>query len=119
MDVNRFLTLIAAGLLAAAGCNEAKTPSSPVAGSKSKSDDGDVAANLAKLAPEDRAIAEAQKLCPVTDEPLGSMGVPIKLDIKDQPVFICCKSCEKTAKKDPDETLQKVADLKAKGGKEK
>jgi hypothetical protein len=112
--MNRFAALLVAGLLAATGCNEAKTTFSSVAAPKSKSEDGDVAANLGKLSPEDRTIAEAQKLCPVTDEPLGSMGVPIKLDFKDQPVFICCKSCEKTAKKDPDKTLQKVADLKAK-----
>ena len=110
--MNRFLSLIAAGLLAATGCTDAKTTSSPAAASKPTAEGGDVAANLAKLSPEDRASAEAQKLCPVTDEPLGSMGVPIKLDVKDQPVFICCKSCEKNAKKDPDKTLQKVADLK-------
>ena len=29
-------------------------------------------------------------------------------------MFICCKSCEKSAQKDPDKTLQKVAGLKAK-----
>lgn len=116
--MNRFLVLIAAGLLAATGCNEAKTTVSTVANTM-PAEEGETAANLARLSPEDRAIAEAQKVCPVTDEPLGSMGVPIKLDIKDQPVFLCCKSCEKSAKKDPDKTLQKVAELKARNAKEK
>lgn len=109
--MNRSFTLIVVGLLAVAGCNETK----PTAGGvKPAAADSDVTANLEKLTPDDRALAQSQKLCPVTDEPLGSMGVPIKLTVKDQPVFICCKACEKSAQKDPDKTLQKVAELKNK-----
>ena len=78
------------------------------------SEEGKTRAALAKLSPADRTLAEAQALCPVADEPLGSMGVPIKLSVKGQPVFICCKGCKKDAEKDADETLKKVAELKAK-----
>ena len=75
----------------------------------------EVAAERAKLSPEDRALVEAQEWCVVqTDERLGSMGPPIKLDIKGQPVFICCKGCKKKAERDPDATLAKLAELKAK-----
>lgn len=72
------------------------------------------AASLAKLSPEDRTLAEAQGYCAVSEEPLGSMGTPIKLIIKDEPVFVCCKGCDKKAKSDPDKTLAKVTELKAK-----
>jgi hypothetical protein len=41
------------------------------------------------------------------------MGVPIKLLIKEQPVFICCKGCEGEARERADQTLAKVAELKA------
>lgn len=70
--------------------------------------------NLAKLSDIDRTLAEAQGYCAVTSEPLGSMGPPIKVIVNDQPVFVCCKGCEKEAKSHPDRTLPKVAELKAK-----
>ncbi len=58
-----------------------------------------ISANLAKLSPEDRALAEKQKTCPVSDEPLGSMGVPIKTQVDGKDVFVCCKGCLDELKK--------------------
>ena len=69
---------------------------------------GDVAANLAKLSPEDRAAAEKQRVCPVSDEPLGSMGVPIKVDVKGQSVWICCDGCREDLLAEPDKYLEKL-----------
>ncbi|MBX7165874.1 MAG: efflux RND transporter periplasmic adaptor subunit [Pirellulales bacterium] len=69
-----------------------------------------IAAALAKLLPADRALAEAQRFCPIlTDSRLGSMGPPIKLDVAGQPVFVCCKVCIKQALADPQATLKQVA----------
>lgn len=50
---------------------------------------------LEPLSDSDRALAEAQIICPVTEAHLGSMGMgtPIKLKIKDRTVFICCEGC--------------------------
>lgn len=77
-------------------------------------DDGaEQQANFAKLSDEDRPLAEAQGYCVVTTEPLGSMGPPIKLVVNEQPVFICCKSCEKKALSNPEKTLAKLEELKA------
>ena len=74
-----------------------------------------VSAVLNKLSPEDRKLAESQKYCAVMPkERLGAMGTPLKLDIKGKPVFVCCKGCEKKALKNPEETLEKVAAMKAK-----
>ena len=42
------------------------------------------------------------------------MGPPLKVTVKDQPVFLCCKGCQKKALADPDKTLAAVAELKAK-----
>ena len=68
-----------------------------------------------KLSAEDRALVEAQEWCVISNEEhLGGMGVPVKLDIKGQPVFICCKGCKAAAERDPDKTLAKLAELKAK-----
>lgn len=74
-----------------------------------------IAASLAKLSAEDRKLAEAQKYCPIhPDGALGSMGVPVKIMLKGQPVFLCCKDCREKAEADPDKTLAKVKELKEK-----
>lgn len=41
----------------------------------------------------DRDLAIRQGVCPVTDEPLGSMGKPPKKMVDGKPVFICCEGC--------------------------
>jgi hypothetical protein len=75
----------------------------------------EVTAERAKLSPEDRALVDAQEWCVIsTDERLGAMGPPLKLMIKGQPVFVCCKGCKRKAEADPDKTLAAVAELKAK-----
>jgi hypothetical protein len=83
-------------------------------GSEHKAD-AEIAAERAKLSAEDRALVDAQEWCVISDdERIGSMGPPIKLIIKGQPVFICCKGCRKKAEADPDKTLAKLEELKAK-----
>jgi hypothetical protein len=74
---------------------------------------------LETLPPEDRERAKAQRLCPVDDFPLGSMGPPPKIMVNGEPVFLCCAACEAPARKDPAATLKKVAELtSANGGRE-
>jgi uncharacterized protein (TIGR03000 family) len=74
-----------------------------------------IAANLEKLSAEDRKLAAAQKVCAIQQSnPLGAMGVPVKITLKGQPVFLCCKGCVETAQADPDKTLAKVKELKEK-----
>ncbi len=107
-----------AGLMIVVGCQPATKSPPPAATAGPAS--AEVLANLAKLSPEDRALADAQGYCSVQpEERLGSMGVPIKVMVKDQPVFVCCKGCEKKAVRDADATLAQVADLKAKVASEK
>jgi len=50
---------------------------------------------LEPLSEKDRALAEAQVICPVTEVRLGSMGMgtPIKLEVEGRTVFICCEGC--------------------------
>ncbi|HYV38220.1 MAG TPA: hypothetical protein VE988_21225 [Gemmataceae bacterium] len=74
-----------------------------------------IQAERAKLSEEDRKLVDAQEWCVVsTDNRLGIMKEPIKILVKDQPVFLCCKHCEKLALKDPDATLVKLEELKVK-----
>jgi hypothetical protein len=104
-----------------AGCSGTSTQRSTVAKTPAaqKEDNADIKADihadLGKLSAEDQKLAEEQRFCAVENEhQLGSMGVPVKIMVNDQPVFLCCKRCEKRALADPDKTLAKVKELKAK-----
>jgi hypothetical protein len=48
---------------------------------------------MTKLSPADRKLAEEQKICPVSGEPLGSMGVPVKVTLEGRDIFVCCDGC--------------------------
>ena len=86
----------------------AKAPTSPAA-------KDEIAAERAKLPADERKLVEAQEWCAVlSDNRLGEMGKPERIEIKGEPVFLCCEGCVKKAKADPDATLAKVAALKAK-----
>ena len=90
------------------------TPSKTVRPSTPEDSDQKLQLILAKLSPADRKLVESQKFCPVlTDSRLGSMGVPVKVMVKGQPVFVCCNACSKQAANEGEATLKKVADLRA------
>ena len=76
----------------------------------------EIADTRSKLSPEDQKLVDAQEWCVVNNEERlgGMMGAPVKLTIKGEPVFLCCKSCKSEAEKDPEKTLAKLAELKAK-----
>ncbi len=63
---------------------------------------------LAKLPPGDRAAAEKQRICPITDELLGSMGKPVKVTHQGVDVFLCCAMCEDGFREDPEKSLAKL-----------
>jgi hypothetical protein len=71
-----------------------------------------IKAALAKLSPEDRALAESQTLCVIDPESrLGSNGPPIKMMISGKPVFTCCKGCASEAKTHPEDVLVRFEKL--------
>lgn len=123
MQVRFFWSLFAVlGSVAVAGCSGSSTgkqqsQSGPDkkedAHPAGKTDEASMRANLDKLKPDDRNLAKEQGFCAVeTKNPLGSMGVPYKVVIKDQPVFLCCDGCETRAKAHADRTLARVQQLK-------
>lgn len=58
--------------------------------------------------PDDAQLIAKQKICPVTGEPLDSMGGPVRLVVEGRVVFICCKGCETALRKKPAEYLPKL-----------
>ena len=63
---------------------------------------------LSQLSAADRALAEKQQVCPVSGQPLGSMGKPYKVTVKGQEVFLCCQGCEGEIKENPEKYLAKL-----------
>ncbi|MCA9171122.1 MAG: efflux RND transporter periplasmic adaptor subunit [Planctomycetales bacterium] len=63
-----------------------------------------------QLSAADRALAERQRTCPVSGALLGSMGVPIRVDVRATPVFICCEACRSRLLADPAKYLEKFND---------
>ena len=70
--------------------------------------DPSIEKELHSLSEADRKEAMAQRVCPVSGEPLGSMGAPVKVAVKETSVFICCESCRKKLVGDPDTYLGKL-----------
>lgn len=108
-----------------AGCNQGPAPSGtqPAAApptvnapadpassdpAASDSDMASIEVELAKLAPEDAASAKQQRMCPVSDEMLGSMGPPLKVDVNGKPVWICCEGCRNELTANADKYLAKL-----------
>ncbi len=119
-------SLLTASALVGCGSNPQGVPvaSTPVAEEDSHSeqvttdqvttDQAMITEAFAQLSPEDRSLAESQKFCAVaTENPLGSMGTPLKLDVNGETVFLCCAGCKGKALRNPEETLASVAKLKS------
>lgn len=123
MTVRHWFTgIVIVGSVALAGCTGGSPTSAPKQTTSERTGKSEkpettenprIAASLAKLSPEDKALAEAQKVCPMSGEPLGSMDVPPKLTLNGQTVFLCCNGCAKDAKADPEKTLKALAAKKA------
>jgi len=81
--------------------------------------DAKIVAALAKLSPADRELAEKQRTCPILkDSRLGSMGVPIKLTLADETVFLCCAGCKGQATAEPALAAARVKELRARNATE-
>jgi YHS domain-containing protein len=65
-------------------------------------------AAIKELPATEQEIAIKQASCPVSGEPLGSMGKPMKVSAEGRTFYLCCKGCEKDLKADPKSVLAKL-----------
>ena len=61
------------------------------------------------LSREDQTLADQQKICPVTELPLNSMGGPVPVMVAGRKIFICCTGCEKRLKDEPEKYLARLS----------
>ncbi|HVU89985.1 MAG TPA: hypothetical protein VHD36_21820 [Pirellulales bacterium] len=107
--------VLSLGVIAATtiGCSKPAAPAKPTseAQTMAPAEDNEEAAitkAMAELPEAERAVAMAQKTCPVGDSPLGSMGMPYKVTVKGRDVYLCCEGCKESIEKDPDKYLAKI-----------
>jgi hypothetical protein len=124
LSSNRFASvalLLVASAIVGCGANPQASPvaSTPVDDSNSQAEHSEsnqaaITEAFTQLSPEDRLLAESQKFCAVaTENSLGSMGVPLRIEVNGEPVFLCCAGCKDKAFLNPEETLASVAKLKS------
>jgi hypothetical protein len=108
LELDRQLTIGGFQTASAVNSGSTKPPLPPI----TPSDLVKIRAQMEKLTPEDRKLAESQVYCAIDqDSPLGSMGPIYKVMVKGQPVFLCCKGCEAEARAHPDETMLQFQQL--------
>jgi hypothetical protein len=74
----------------------------------------ELAVRRGRLSAEDRQLVNEQEWCVVsTDERLGAMGPPVRIEVNGVPVFLCCEGCRKKALADPERTLAQLEENKA------
>jgi uncharacterized protein (TIGR02231 family) len=80
----------------------------------SSAEEARIKAAMARLSPEDRALAEAQVWCAIDQESrLGSTGPILKEMVKGRPIFVCCKGCAGEVRAKPEEALDRLEKLMA------
>ena len=93
------------------GANQSNVPSSAAPAVKkatatpASKKSGSPKNNLSK---EDRALVEKQRICPVTELALDSMGGPVPVMVAGRKIFICCAGCEQRLKDEPEKYLAKM-----------
>ena len=70
-------------------------------------------ASALAIPPALRAQAEAQRVCPVTGKPLGSMGPPVEVRVAGRTVLVCCEGCRDPLTSSPEKYLAKLDAAKA------
>lgn len=88
---------LGAGVLTGCGSEATDKPEAP----KVTQSDAAPKLDMTGLSDADREAALAQKICPVTEEGLGTMGPPIKVSVEGRDVFICCAGCREPLLEDP------------------
>ncbi|MDZ4688657.1 MAG: heavy metal-binding domain-containing protein, partial [Planctomycetaceae bacterium] len=60
------------------------------------------------LSEADQALVLQQRICPVTEAKLGSMGQPVAVTVQNRKIFLCCRGCEASMKADPEKFLARL-----------
>ena len=105
------LSLVSAGCGKPAATPNTSAPAAPAVTMGEESADPEeakITAELAKLPEADRTAAVAQRICPVSDQRLGSMPGVTKLTVEGRDVFVCCDHCKSDLEAEPAKFFAKL-----------
>ena len=60
------------------------------------------------LSHDDQILADKQRICPVTELALDSMGGPVPVMVSGRKIFICCEGCSQRLKTEPEKYLARL-----------
>jgi uncharacterized protein (TIGR03000 family) len=73
-----------------------------------------IEANLAKLNPDEQTLARLQRYCALSPNVrLGEHGVPVKVMVKGEPIFVCHQDGVQKALSNPDQAWSAARELRA------
>lgn len=72
-------------------------------------------AAIQMLPDADQPLALEQVICPVTKFKLGSMGVPPKVSVAGNDIYLCCEGCRDSLMEDPQSYITMLETMKAEG----
>ena len=66
--------------------------------------------NTAKhqLSREEQTLVDKQRICPVTELSLDSMGGPVPVMVSGKKIFVCCAGCTQRLRDDPEKYLARL-----------
>ena len=77
--------------------------------------DATMLAAIQMLPDADQPAALEQVICPVTKFKLGSMGVPPKVSVAGNDIYLCCEGCRDSLMEDPQSYITMLETMKAEG----
>lgn len=77
--------------------------------------DATMLAAIQMLPDGDQPAALEQVICPVTKFKLGSMGVPPKVSVAGNDIYLCCEGCRDSLMEDPQSYITMLETMKAEG----
>jgi Cu(I)/Ag(I) efflux system membrane fusion protein len=69
-------------------------------------------ANFGRLPESARQAAMDQRDCPGCGMNLGALGMPHRFEINGRAIYLCCRGCENTVRKNPEAALQKTTAIR-------
>lgn len=104
---SRVIVIVALMAALSAGCAGSRSRCHAV-GCKVSSSAGSVPPRRTQTAATSHGTG--QRNCPVTGEPLGSMGDPVSVTVQGRTIEVCCQGCVAAVQKNPEKYLKIVDD---------
>ena len=99
---------LAAGYFGANQSDPRTRPSAPASSAETQLPVTNIKKPKQQLSHEDQRLVDKQRICPVTEFALDSMGGPVPVMVSGKKIFVCCAGCTQRLKAEPEKYLSKL-----------